>query len=399
MKKINWYEVGKWFVGVGSVLSLVGLGLINIYEDYRPREYVQWAMVGDEPDILNIFESNKKKMEVRAYDGTIVEENIKFYAQVEDPEQPKWGKILDNIGNFLSSCSPAPKPPETNPNPTPEPTPPPTRPNPTPNPGTQREDWGYAKIQAGEANNITKGSGITVCVGDTGVDLSHTDVKVSKYTSFAGSYSGAHGHGTHVSGIIAALDNGIGSKGAGSEINIISAQVLGVDGSGSLDGIAYGIKWCVDQGAQVINLSLGGGGPTQLMYQAIMYATQKGVKVMAAAGNDAGPTNYPAAYTIPGLYAISATTPQDTLAQFSSRGKIEFAAPGLNIYSTMPMNGCGICGGSRGWGMMSGTSMATPYASGVMALALSRGKMLQGDLMGNPRDYGQGRINALKSVQ
>ncbi len=373
MKRFNWYLIGKYLVGLGSILSLVGLVLINIYEDYRPREYVQWTMVAGEPDILGKVTSNKNKVEARAFDGIVYEENVRFYAQVIIPSN-----------SVMASCGGTP----------------PNQEIPIdPSMPTQKLDWGYTKIQASEANQITEGEGITVCIGDTGIDLTHPDLKIEKYTSFAGSYSGVHGHGTHVAGIVAALNNSVGSKGTGSNIKIISAQVLGSDGSGSLEGIANGIKWCADQGAQVINLSLGGGGPTQLMYQALLYATQKGVKVMAAAGNDSGPTNYPAAFQMPGLYAISATTQSDQLARFSSRGKIEFAAPGENIYSTMPMNGCQICGGAKGWGMMTGSSMSTPYASGAMALALSKGKMLQADLIGNPQDYGQGRINALKSVQ
>jgi subtilisin len=374
MKKFNWYLIGKWLVGVGSVTSLVGLGLINLYEDYRPRDYVQWTMVAGEPDILGKVTSNKKKIEARAFDGINYEENIKYYAQVVTNAE-------------TSSCQ------GTSPTPSPAPSPiDPTMP-------TQKTDWGYNKIQAGEANKITDAKQITVCILDTGLDKTHPDVHAEQGQSFVGGdWQDQFGHGSHVAGIIAGINNSVGNLGA-SQAKLIIGKVLGDDGSGSLDGIANGIKWCTDSGAQIINMSLGGGGPSQLLYQALLYATQKGIKVMIAAGNSAGPTEYPAAFIMPGLYSISATAPDDNLAQFSSRGKVEFAAPGLNIYSTMPMAGCRICGSSKGWGMMSGTSMATPYAAGVMALALSVGKELKADTVGAPQDYGQGRINALKSVQ
>lgn len=362
---------------VGSLMSLIGYVLVEVYEDYRPREYVQWTMLNDEPDILGVVKSNKKTAEARSFDGIVWEENIKFYAQVILPEN-----------SVMSSCGGTP----SQPGPQPNPEDPSTQP-------AQKWDWGFVKIKAGEANQITEGDAITVCVADTGIDLTHPDLKIDKYASFAGPYSGQHGHGTHVAGIIAAQNNQVGTRGVGSKIKIISAQVLGADGSGSLDGIAEGIKWCADNGAKVINMSLGGGGPTQLMYQAIIYAIQRGSVILAAAGNDGGYTNYPAAYQIPGLYAISATDQNDSITNFSSRGKIEFAAPGLNILSTVPMNGCDICSGQRGWGTMSGTSMATPYAAGAMALALSRDKLLQADAIGIPNYYGAGRINALKSVQ
>jgi subtilisin len=391
MKKFNWYLIGKYLVGVGAAITLIGLTLINLYEDYRPREYVQWSMLNGEPDILGTVKSNKKTAEARAFDGIVWEENIKFYAQVE-PQPVDWSGVWDSMTKMFASCSGgSPQNPQPNPQPAPNP--------PNQNYPAQQLDWGYQKIQGMEANQINQGEGITVCITDTGIDLSHPDLVISKFISFSGPYSPRHGHGTHVAGIIAAQDNGYGTKGVAPRAKLISAQVLGADGSGSLDGIAEGIKWCVDSGAQIINMSLGGGGPTQLMYQTLLYATQKGVKVIAAAGNDGGQTNFPAAYQMNGLFAISATDQNDSITRFSSRGKIEFAAPGLDILSSIPMSGCEICSGNTGWGRMSGTSMATPYVSGAMALALSSKRSIKADPIGIQPYYGFGRINALKSVQ
>lgn len=293
----------------------------------------------------------------------------------------------------IAGCS-LPPPSTTEPNPCPTD---PTKPPPTnPNPGTQREDWGRVKINASKAWSVTNGASIKVCVADTGIDRTHPDLRMVSGKSFVGGdIQDAFGHGSHVAGIISAINNSHGIVGA-SQAQLYIAKVLGDQGQGDLNAIASGIQWCIQQKVDFINMSLGGDQYSQILDYWTMQAVNAGIVVVAAAGNNGGQTGYPAA--LRQVISIGATNQQNMLARFSSRTKVNFCAPGENTLSTVPMSGCQICNGSpeQGLGIMSGTSMAAPYATAVLALAKAAGKQVafqQGDQM-----CGAGVIDAAKSV-
>lgn len=236
------------------------------------------------------------------------------------------------------------------------------------------------------------GQGIVVAVVDTGVDVTHADLNDNIWTNL-GEISGnsidddrngfvddvygwdfvdrdntpmdLNGHGTHVAGTIAAEQNGFGVTGVAYNAKIMPIRVIGLDGGSNLD-VAAGIRYAADNGANVINLSLGGSASSAIT-DAVKYATQEGSLVVMAAGNDGGnqpifPGNLANQWGI----AVGAIDINKKLANFSDRaGAIPLnyvVAPGVNILSTFPNNT---------YQSLSGTSMATPHVSGVSALLLS----------------------------
>jgi len=241
------------------------------------------------------------------------------------------------------------------------------KPTPTPTPApAQTLPWGIDRIDAEQVWSTTKGDPIKVGVIDTGIDLNHPDlaanikggVSTVWYTS---SYNDDNGHGTHVAGIIAALDNTFGVVGVGPEIDLYAVKVLDRRGSGYLSDVIEGLDWAVAHGMQVVNMSLGTSSDVQSLHDAVARVNAAGIVQVAAAGNSGGAVNYPAAY--PEVIAVSATDQNDVIASWSSRGpEVDLAAPGVNIYSTYK--------GSK-YQTMSGTSMASPHVAGVAALVLS----------------------------
>ena len=203
-------------------------------------------------------------------------------------------------------------------------------------------------------------------------------------------------HGTHVAGIAAArTDNSAGVAGV-SNATLLSVRALDETGSGYISDIADGIQWAADNGADVINLSLGGGGYSETLQSAVAYAQGEGVLLVAAAGNDSGGSvSYPAAYSE--CIAVSALDPDGSLAPYSSTGpEIELAAPGTRLLSTWT---------DDGYNSISGTSMAAPVVSGVAALVLSHRSLSSEGVrkhltdtstdIGLPSDeQGAGRVNA-----
>ena len=253
-------------------------------------------------------------------------------------------------------------------------------------------------------------SGVVVAVLDTGVhphpELAGALLPGQNFTSSPGGALDAgdrHGHGTHVAGTIAA-DAGSDVEGVAPGASILPVKVLDDSGSGPSSGIANGILWAADNGADVINMSLGGGGYSSVMASAVTYARSKGVTVIAAAGNDnSSVAFYPAAY--PGVIAVSAVDQAREKASFSNYGTyVDIAAPGVSILSTTYDDGLGYA---------SGTSMASPHVAGVAALVEGAAPGLTPDEveqalvasvtdLGAPgRDdvFGHGLVDAPRAVQ
>lgn len=233
---------------------------------------------------------------------------------------------------------------------------------------TSTVQWPLFKIEAAAAWDISSGSGVKVAVLDTGVQANHPDLtgKVILQKDFAYNDNVADdvaGHGTHVTGTIAATtNNGIGVASLGFGAQIIAGKVLNNSGSGSLANIASGITWAADNGAKVINMSLGGTSGSTALQSAVNYAWNKGVVVVAAAGNsNTTAANYPAYYT--NSIAVAATDRNDARASFSNYGSwVDIAAPGVDVGSTYI---------NSQYVYMSGTSMASPHVSALAALVWS----------------------------
>ena len=258
-----------------------------------------------------------------------------------------------------------------------------------PNDACFRYQWHLRQIGLPQAWKTGHGKGVIVAVIDTGVsrvgDLAETTF-VPGYNFIANNANAAddHGHGTHVAGTIAqSTNNKLGVSGVAYGASIMPIKVLSAGGSGSMAGIAQGIRWAADHGAQVINMSLGGRFAVGTIANAVKYARGKGVTIVAAAGNDGnGSVSYPARY--PGVIAVAATQFDETTTFYSNWGpQIDIAAPGGNV--RVDQNGDGkpdgvlqhtIVPGNISktdylWFM--GTSMATPHVAGVAALVIGAG--------------------------
>ena len=280
----------------------------------------------------------------------------------------------------------------------------------TPNDPLFSQQWHQAKINTAGAWDLAKATGVVIAIVDTGSTCNHPDL-VGKclagydYANNDSDPTDDQGHGTHVSGIAAALtNNGVGGAGVAWDAKILPVKVLGASGSGSHSAIASGIIWAADHGADVINMSLGGQFTTNALRDAVAYAISKNVVVVAAAGNDnTSNPSYPASY--PGVICVAATTQSDTKASFSNYGTcIDVASPGVGILSSV-MNGS-----YQAW---SGTSMASPIVAGLAGLLKGQNKAMSPDQvqrviedtaddLGSPgRDtiFGAGRINVARAVQ
>lgn len=239
-----------------------------------------------------------------------------------------------------------------------------------------------ADIDTEIAWKVTTGNSIKVAVLDTGIDQDHPDLsaKIDLQQDFTGSGSvnDYYGHGTHVSGIVAAItNNSTGVAGTCPDCRLLNGKVLNDNGSGSYSWIANGIIWAADNEAKVVNMSLGGPTKSRTLENAVNYAWGKGAVVVAAAGNSGNQSKtYPGAYI--NAIAVAATDNQDNKASFSEYGSwVDVAAPGVNIYSTFPTHPFYLqteYGRSGNYDFGSGTSMATPMVSGAVALIWSTGR-------------------------
>ena len=230
-------------------------------------------------------------------------------------------------------------------------------------------DWGLAAYHVPEHWTSTRGQGIRVAVLDTGVDATHPDLAGSvddarDFTASPRGYSDSQGHGTHVAGTIAARQNDQGVIGVAPRCRLLVAKVLGDDGSGTSDQVACGVDWAVDGGADILSLSLGSPDASENLAAAIDRAVAAGRFVVCAAGNDGrdDAVNFPARWE--STIAVGAVDRHGQIARFSSRGpQVDICAPGADVLSTFP---------AGRYAKLSGTSMATPFVTGVVALMLAK---------------------------
>ncbi|WP_052664085.1 S8 family serine peptidase [Nitriliruptor alkaliphilus] len=292
------------------------------------------------------------------------------------------------------------------------------------------EQWNLDRIRTDEAWRITRGEGVVVAVVDTGVALDHPDLFDRIVKRDDGSVVGInlvdgdldpsdeHGHGTLVAGVIAAAaDNGWGVAGVAPEARILPVRVLDAAGSGRSEDVGRGIRWAVDNGADIVNVSLEAVAPTEggsrvpgVPTDAVRYADERGVLVIAAAGNQPGAASaYPADSPI---ILVGAVDRDDRSTAFSTVDRRDgFVAPGVEILSTWcrrTRSGCDVA--SAPYGMAEGTSFAAPHVSGVAALLVAAGydavevreRLTAGAVdLGEPgpdREYGVGRVDAAASL-
>ncbi len=313
--------------------------------------------------------------------------------------------------------------------------------------GQQYDDqWGLKNIQAEKAWNISRGNNNTiVAVIDTGVDYTHPDLNANIWSNpeeipgngldddrngYIDDTIGwdfiddnndpmdTHGHGTHLSGIVAAVgNNGQGITGVCWQAKIMALKGLTDSGAGASDKLAQAIKYAVDNGARVINLSWGGYGTAKVIKDALEYANNHNCVIVAAAGNN----NTNADRFFPGNYSpaitVAACNASDVRASFSNYGaNVDVTAPGVDILSLkakgtdMSRKETNIVGGE--YYRASGTSMATPFVSGLAALIIASDRSLTNlevaekiitsceDLgtIGKDDYYGYGRINASQAL-
>jgi len=283
--------------------------------------------------------------------------------------------------------------------------------------------WGPKKIEADYAWNTTTGSpSVLVAVIDTGIDYNHSDLAANyvplgyDWVNNDNDPMDDHGHGTHCAGIIAAeLNNSIGIAGL-AQVQIMAEKVIDELGSGSIFTAYQGISHAVNQSADILSLSLGCYYKSEELHNAVKYAYNNGVLVVAAAGNEAIRSKlYPAGFDE--VIAVTATNESDDPASFTNFGSwVELAAPGVKIYSTMPTYDVRLnfepYYKSHNYDNLSGTSMACPHVAGVAALIWSRFPTMTRDQArvqlwytaddldsGFDQYYGYGRVNARRAVE
>ena len=240
---------------------------------------------------------------------------------------------------------------------------------------TQSVPWGIDRVFDSAANRaatweVSRGNAVGIAVLDTGIDATHSDLTVVDGVNVldgSDRYGDGHGHGTHVAGTIAALDNAIGVVGVGPAAALYAVKVLDDGGSGSYASIIAGIQWAVDHPGDIsiVNMSLGGSSDSIALREACAAAYEAGLLLVSSAGNSGTPSGrgdnvgYPARYAT--VIAVAASDSNDSRPRWSSTGPdVELIAPGVSVLSTVP---------GDGYATKSGTSMASPHVAGAASLA------------------------------
>jgi subtilisin family serine protease len=294
--------------------------------------------------------------------------------------------------------------------------------------GQPYEDlWGIKKIEAANAWDWSTGRGVVVAVVDSGIDHTHPDLAANIWTDPIDGVHGAdfvsndwdpsddNGHGTHVAGIIAATgNNNLGLVGVALESKLMALKGLDATGLGYTGALADSIIWATDRGADVINMSWGGPARSPWIEEAIDYAYQHGVVLVVSAGNSNKDLSnfYPASsrYVIT-VSAYDVNDKKDPRSNFGQ--KLDVAAPGVDILSLQATGTTKGTSVAPGYCRLSGTSMASPFVSGVAALILEKHPDYVNEqvrqvirMTADPVDgpsfniySGYGRINARKAVQ
>ncbi len=245
-----------------------------------------------------------------------------------------------------------------------------------PNDPDYPRQWGLQRIAAPDAWHHAQGEGVIIAIVDTGVNASHPDLAANMhpegydFIDDDDDPADVQGHGTAVAGVAAAATgNGIGMAGTAPKAKIMAVRVGGRDASDrTVNGTAVqqGIMWAVDNGAQVINLSLGSALPVGGSWDAaVAYAVARGAVVVASAGNSTSPYCGSPSFN-PLAICVGASDLNDRRAEFSSFGvRLDVMAPGEGIYTTAHQG--------LGYQYSAGTSLSAPFVSGIAALLLSMG--------------------------
>jgi len=285
------------------------------------------------------------------------------------------------------------------------------------------EQAGLAVIGMGKAWDITMGDpSVVIAVIDSGADLQHPDLAPNMVPGYNVLSQGQtppqddNGHGTHASGIaVAVADNQLGVAGACPRCKLMPIKALDSEGAGTGFDVAMAVIWAVDNGASVINMSLGGETSDPTLERAVKYALSRNVSVVVAAGNEATDTRmYPAA--LPGVISVGSVDSSRNRSSFSNFGDwISVTAPGSNILSTMPMQSVFMTsseGYYNEYDFMDGTSMAAPMVAGVVGLIRSRyprlsplqikarleGTAIDLGTPGFDTEFGNGMVDAVRAV-
>jgi len=373
------------------------------------------APASDKIPVIIVFENKPDKGLVNAHGGSVVHE----YSIIPAIAANLPAKALENMkrargvsyveeDSIVYAIGKPDKPGKPQP---PGDTPPPEQ-------SSQVIEWNMKLIEVPDVWTTSTGSGVKVAVIDTGIDKDHPDLNVVGGVSFADrnpfvikqttKWDDDNGHGTHVAGTIAALNNSIGVVGAAPDVSLYAVKVLNKDGSGYVSDIIAGIDWSVRENMDIASMSLGGPGYSQAFQDAINVSHDSGVLIIAAAGNEGDGNisttekSYPAAYY--NVVAVAATDNSSNVAYFSNSGPyVDIAAPGVAIRSTW---------NDGLYNTISGTSMACPHVTGVAALVLEKNSSLvPSDVaailtstatdLGNTgfdNSYGNGLVNATAAV-